>query len=189
MSHTDVSVHKSILVVGGGIAGITTAVEAAEVGYEVFIVEKEPYLGGRVTQLAKYFPKLCLPNCGLEINFQRIKNNPRIRFFTTSEVQSVSGGPGNFDVTIRQNPRFVNDRCTACNDCVPVCPEERADSFNLGMGKTKAIYLPHPMAFPMKYAIDLNMQPKTFNLNVGAIVVATGWKPYDAPRIDNLSFR
>jgi quinone-modifying oxidoreductase subunit QmoA len=209
-SGTIPSIHKSILVVGGGIAGITVAVEAAEVGYEAFIVEKEPYLGGRVTQLAKYFPKLCPPNCGLEINFQRIKNNPKIRFFTTSEVESVSGQPGNFDVKIRQSPRYVNDRCTACNDCVAVCPEERADAFNLGMGRTKAIYLPHAMAFPMKYAIDdsacklsscakcvdactygaidLKMQPKTFSLKVGAVVMATGWKPYDATRIDNLGF-
>lgn len=204
------SIHKSILVIGGGISGITAAVEAAEAGYEVFIIEKEPYLGGRVAQLAKYFPKLCPPNCGLEINFQRIKNNPKIRFFTTSEVESISGQPGDFDVTIRQGPRYVNDRCTACNDCVAVCPEDRPDAFNLGMGTTKAIYIPHPMAFPMKYAIDdssckltlcakcvdvckygaidLNMQAKTFNLKVGAVVVATGWKPYDATRIDNLGF-
>ena len=76
------SIHGSILVVGGGIAGITAAVEAAECGYEVFLVEKEAYLGGRVAQLNKYFPKLCPPYCGLEINFQRIRNNRRIHFFT-----------------------------------------------------------------------------------------------------------
>ena len=72
-SETARSVHRSILVIGGGIAGITAAVEAAEVGYEVYIVERNPYLGGRVAQLYKYFPKLCPPYCGLEINFQRIK--------------------------------------------------------------------------------------------------------------------
>ncbi len=71
---------KSIVVVGGGISGLTAAVEAAEVGYEVALIEKNPYLGGRVTQLNKYFPKLCPPNCGLEINFRRIKNNPRVNF-------------------------------------------------------------------------------------------------------------
>jgi len=87
------SVNRSILVVGGGIAGITAAVEAAEVGYDVVIVEKEAYLGGRVAQLNKYFPKLCPPACGLEINFQRIKNNPRIRFFTLAErLASLEAG-------------------------------------------------------------------------------------------------
>ena len=204
------SIHKSILVVGGGIAGITAAVEAAEVGYEVYIVEKQPFLGGRVAQLAKYFPKLCPPNCGLEINFQRMKKNRKIRFFTMAEVESIAGEAGNFDVVIKKQPRYVNDRCTACNDCVAVCPEERPDAFNLGMGTTKAIYLPHAMAFPMKYAIDdsaceltacakcvdacsydaidLEMKPESFSLNVGAVIMTTGWQPYDAARIDNLGF-
>jgi quinone-modifying oxidoreductase subunit QmoA len=207
---TTPSLYRSILVVGGGIAGITAAVEAAEAGYDIFIVEKEPYLGGRVAQLNKYFPKLCPPACGLEINFQRIKNNPQIRFFTLAEVEKISGRPGNFDVTIKQHPRYVNDRCSACNACVAVCPVDRPDAFNLGMGATKAIYLPHAMAFPMKYviddsvcqltecakcvevcaydAIDLHMQPKSFNLRVGAVIMATGWKPYEATRIDNLGF-
>lgn len=204
------SIHKSILVVGGGIAGITAAVEAAEVGYDVYIVEKQPFLGGRVTQLAKYFPKLCPPNCGLEINFQRMKKNRKIRFFTMAEVESIAGEPGNFDVVIKKQPRYVNDRCTACNDCVAVCPEDRPDAFNLGMGTTKAIYLPHAMAFPMKYviddsacelnscakcvdacsydAIDLEMKPESFSLKVGAVIMTTGWQPYDAARIDNLGF-
>ncbi len=204
------SLHRSILVIGGGIAGVTAAVEAAEAGYDVVIVEKEAYLGGRVAQLNKYFPKLCPPACGLEINFQRIKKNPRIRFFTLSEVEKISGQPGNFEITIKQQPRYVNDRCTACGDCVAVCPADRSDTFNFGMDTTKAIYLPHSMAFPMKYviddsacelnacakcvevcpydAIDLDMKPKSFNLKVGAVITATGWNPYDATRIDNLGF-
>ncbi len=204
------SVYRTILVVGGGIAGITAAVEAAETGYDVTIVEKNPYLGGRVAQLSKYFPKLCPPTCGLEINFQRIKKNPQIRFFTMAEVESISGHPGHFDVKIKLHPRYVNDRCTACNACVEVCPVDRPDAFNLGMGTTKAIYLPHAMSFPMKYviddsvcqlkecakcvevckydAIDLDMQPKNLNLKVGAIIMATGWNPYDAKKIDNLGF-
>ena len=79
--------NNSILVVGGGFAGITAALEAAEVGYDVTIVETNPYLGGRVAQLNQYFPKLCPPSCGLEIQFQRIKNNPRVRFYTMAEVE------------------------------------------------------------------------------------------------------
>ena len=93
--------NNSILVVGGGFAGITAALEAAEVGHEVYIVETNPYLGGRVAQLNQYFPKLCPPSCGLEIQFQRIKNNPKVKFFTMAEVASVTGTAGAFDVTVK----------------------------------------------------------------------------------------
>ena len=207
---TTPEVHRGIVVVGGGIAGVTAALEAAEAGYDVTIIEKNPYLGGRVAQLYQYFPKLCPPYCGLEINFRRIKDNPRIRFHTLAEVEKVSGRPGNFDVRVLLHPRYVNDRCTACNECVAVCPSERPDAFNFGMGKTKAIYLAHEMAFPMKYtidaaacqltecakcvavcryeAIDLHMEPRHLSLKAGAVIIATGWNPYDAARIDNLGF-
>ncbi len=198
----------SILVVGGGISGLTATLEAAEVGYEVFLVERNPYLGGRVAQLKHYFPKLCPPTCGLEINFRRIKDNPRIKYFTLAEVESVSGGPGNYDVTIKLNPRYVNEKCTCCGECEKVCSAEIPNEFNFEMDSRKGVYLPHQMAFPMRYvmspkivgtddakrsveackydAIDLSMQPKTINLKVGAIIWATGWKPYDASKIDNL---
>lgn len=201
---------RSILVVGGGISGLTTALEAAEVGYEVFLVEKNPYLGGRVAQLNKYFPKLCPPSCGLEINFRRIKDNPGIKVLTLGEVEKVDGASGNYDVTIKLNPRFINEDCTVCNECVDVCPVERNNEFNFNIDKTKAIYRPFEMSFPMRYvidssvckgsecnkcveackynAIDLNTKAKTINLNVGAIVWATGWEPYDAAKIDNLGF-
>ena len=200
----------SILVVGGGISGLTTALEAAEVGYEVFLVEKNPYLGGRVAQMNQYFPKLCPPTCGLEINFRRIKDNPKIKILTLAEIEKVDGVSGNYNVAIKLNPRYVNEDCTVCNDCVDACPAERGNEFNFNMDKTKAIYRPFEMSFPMQYAIDssackgaecgkcveackynaidLNMKAKTINLNVGAIVWATGWEPYDAAKIDNLGF-
>ena len=198
----------SILVVGGGISGLTATLEAAEVGYEVFLVESNPSLGGRVAQLKHYFPKLCPPTCGLEINFRRIKDNPRITFYTLAEVQSISGGPGHYNVTIKISPRYVNEKCTCCGECADVCMAKLPDEFNFDMVTKKGAYLPHEMAFPMRYvispkiigtddakravesckydAIDLNMQPQTVNLNVGAIIWATGWKPYDATKIDNL---
>ncbi len=90
-----------ILVIGGGISGLTAAIEAAETGYDVILVEKNPYLGGRVSQLNKYFPKLCPPFCGLEILFKRMKSTPRLKYFTNAEVQEISGEPGNFTVKVK----------------------------------------------------------------------------------------
>ena len=201
---------QSILVVGGGISGLTTAVEAAEAGRDVIIVEKRPYLGGRVAQLNQYFPKLCPPLCGLEINFRRMRQNPRIKFFTMAEVEKISGDEGNFDVAVRLNPRYVNENCTACGACAEAVTTEISNEFNYGMDKVKAAYLPHQFAFPMRYviapqivgteegakakaackydAVDLEMKPQTINLKVGAVVYATGWKPYDANKIDTLGF-
>lgn len=203
-------VSGSILVVGGGISGLTTALEAAEVGYEVFLVEKNPYLGGRVAQLNQYFPKLCPPTCGLEINFKRIKDNPRIKVLTLAEVEKVEGGPGNYTVAVKLNPRYVNENCTCCGACADACQTEIASDYDFGMKKIKAAYLPFAMAFPARFviapeivatedgqrakqackydAVDLEMQPKTLTLNVGAVVWATGWAPYDAKKMDNLGF-
>jgi quinone-modifying oxidoreductase subunit QmoA len=200
----------SILVVGGGISGLTTAIEAAETGYEVFLVEKNPYLGGRVAQLNQYFPKLCPPTCGLEINFRRIKDNPRIKILTLTEVETVTGSAGNYDVAIKVNPRYVNENCTCCGACAEACQTEIDSAFDFGMKRIKGAYLPFEMAFPARYvvapeiigtpdaarakeackydAVDLEMQSKTLNLNVGAVVWATGWQPYDAAKIDNLGF-
>src|SRR5512139_2131596 len=98
---------RKILVIGGGISGITAAVEAAEAGAEVVLVEKNPYLGGRVSLLNQYFPKLCPPSCGLEINFRRIKQNPKITVHTLAEVEAVSGAAGNYQVTVSIKPRYV----------------------------------------------------------------------------------
>ncbi len=201
---------NKMLVVGGGFSGLTAAVEAAEAGSDVVIVEKNPYLGGRVTQLNKYFWKLCPPNCGLEMQYKRIKNNGQVRIYTMAEVEKISGSEGNFDVTIKVQPRFVNDKCVACNKCAEACPVERSNDFDFGMSTTKAAYLPHSQAFPLQYVIDgkackgsscakcveackydaihLDMKPETVNVKVGAVVMATGWNPYDATKMDNLGF-
>ena len=200
----------AILVVGGGISGLTAALEAAEVGNEVFLIDKNPYFGGRVAQLNEYFPKMCPPSCGLEINFKRVKNNRKIRTYTMASVSSVSGGPGNYEVSVEIAPRYVNSNCTACGDCTAACPDEIDNPFNFGMDKCKAAYLPHEMAFPRRYviakeglttdgaeavkasckydAVDLDMQTETITFNVASIVWATGWQPYDPVKMDNLNY-
>jgi len=200
----------AVLVVGGGISGLTAALEAAEVGNDVFLVEKATYLGGRVAQLNEYFPKLCPPSCGLEINFRRIKDNRRIRTYTMTTVKSVSGDPGNYEVTLEKAPRYVNSNCTACGDCSDACPDEIDNEFNFGMDKCKAAYLPHEMAFPRRYvidkdalsssgaeavkasckynAVDLEMQAETVTVNVASIVWSTGWTPYEPSKMDNLKY-
>jgi len=199
-----------ILVIGGGISGITAAVEASQAGCEVVLVEKNPSLGGRVAQMNQYFPKLCPPSCGLEINFRRLRTNPNIRCLTLSEVEKITGAPGHYQVTVRRHPRRVNNKCTACGACVEACPVERPDEYNCSMSSTKAVYLPFEMAYPMQYvidgsvcpgaecakcvpacpyqAIDLGMEPETIDVEVQAVIWATGWDPPDAGSIDGLGF-
>lgn len=201
---------KCVLVVGGGIGGMSAALEAAEAGQRAVIVEATPSLGGRVAGMHRYFPKLCPPVCGLEINYRRIKANPRIQVLTGAKVTKVDGKAGDFNVAVHVEPRRVNDKCTACGDCIEPCPIERDDAFNYGLMKTKAIYLPNKLAFPMRFAIDaavcpgaecgkclpackfdaidLAMKPEDLTLHASAIVWATGWKPYDASRIQNFGF-
>ncbi len=203
-------ISADILVVGGGVSGITAAVEAADAGQNIVLIEKEPFLGGMAIRMNRYFPKLCPPTCGLELNFKRIRNNPRIRVFTHAGLESISGTEGDFKATVRLSPRKVNDRCTACGDCAGVCPVQRPDDFNYGWNNTGAIYLPHEQAFPQIYtvdsktcrgiecskcvtacrygAIDLQMCDRQITVDCGSILVATGWQPYDAARLDRLGF-
>ena len=199
-----------ILVIGGGISGITTAIEIAEVGHEVVLVEKLPYLGGQVIKFYEYFPKLCPPYCGLEINFKRMRENPRIKYFTSSTVQKISGEKGNYQAIIRHDAQLVSNNCSACGACVTVCPVERENEYNYSLDKTKAIYLPHELAFPFKFtidekvckkhgcakcvkvcdynAIDLDAQPTTTEMKFSSVVFATGWRPYDANKLEILGF-
>src|SRR3989338_5382019 len=120
-----VATNQTILVVGGGISGMTAALEAAECGKDVVLVEKNPSLGGRVSQLYKYFPKLCHPTCGLEINLRRLRGNKRIRLLTLAEVTAISGKPGDYTATVRIKPRYVNENCTACGECAKAVETEK----------------------------------------------------------------
>ncbi len=200
-----IATNQTILVVGGGISGLTAALEAAETGKQVVLVEKRPYVGGRVTQLYKYFPKLCYPTCGLEINQRRAKMNPNLTIITMAEVTDIQGDAGNYTASVKISPRYVNDNCTGCGDCARAVSTEFDDEYNYGLGKRKGAYLPHRMAHPQRYvidpaiigteeaekakaackanAIDLDMQEETISFKAGAVVWATGWQPYDANKI------
>ena len=200
-----IATNQTILVVGGGISGVTAAIEAAECGKQVILVEKNPSIGGRVSQLYKYFPKLCFPSCGMEINLRRIKANRNLRVLTMTEVSAVSGESGNYSVTLKSAPRYVNENCTACGDCETAVETGFDSEYDYGMKQRKGAYIPFNMAYPQRYvldpriigtpdadkakaacrydAIDLDMQESETTITVGAIIWATGWQPYDADKI------
>ncbi|MCP4993375.1 MAG: CoB--CoM heterodisulfide reductase iron-sulfur subunit A family protein [Gammaproteobacteria bacterium] len=206
-----IATNQTILVVGGGVSGMTAALEAAETGKKVVLVEKRPYVGGRVSQLYKYFPKLCFPTCGLEINQRRAKMNPNLTILTMAEVTDISGEAGDYTAKVKISPRYINENCTGCGDCAKAVETEYADEFNYGLdakgvsAKRKGAYLPYRMAHPQRYvidprmigsedaekakaackvdAIDLEMQEETIEFKAGAVVWATGWQPYDANKI------
>ena len=200
-----VPTNETILVVGGGISGMTAALEAAECGKEVLLVEKSPSLGGRVSQFHRYFPKLCHPTCGMEINVRRLKANKRVHILTMTEVTAITGTAGNYTVSLLTQPRYVNENCTTCGACAKAVASEVPNAFDYNLGKTKAAYLPFVMAYPQRYvidpsivgtaegeaakaacphgAIDLDMKSETLTVSAGAVVWATGWKPFDAAKI------
>src|SRR6266536_2290377 len=140
-----IATSQTILVVGGGISGMTAALEAAECGRQVILVERGPSLCGRTAQLYRYFPKMCHPACGLEINLRRLKGNRNVHVMTMAEVIAVSGRRGAYKATIRVLPRYVNESCTACGDCAKAVTTEISDPHNYGLGRIKAAYLPHAM--------------------------------------------
>jgi quinone-modifying oxidoreductase subunit QmoA len=202
MSETNAS---PLLVIGAGIAGVTAALEAAEMGSEVVLVEREPAIGGRVLRLTNYFPKLCPPSCGMEINTRRLERNPRIRVVTSAQVTGAQKTDSGWSVTVTRDPAYVTDVCTACGDCEKACDTMVPDPHNLEMSKVKAIRLPHLNAWPVRFhfdraavgdeeagkiaeactvgAVNPDAAATTETIEVGAVVVATGWHPYP---IENL---
>jgi quinone-modifying oxidoreductase subunit QmoA len=195
-----------LLVIGAGIAGVTAALEAAETGSEVVLVEREPAIGGRVLRINNYFPKLCPPSCGMEINTRRLERNPRIRVLTSSTVTAAEKTDAGWSITITTDPAYVNDTCTACGDCESACDTLVPDPHNLELSKIKAIRLPHLNAWPNRFhfdreavsddearkisdactigAVDINAAATTETIEIGAVVVATGWHPYPLENLE-----
>ncbi len=196
---------NAILVVGGGFAGLTAAIEAAELGHEVYLVEKRPWLGGRVAQLTKYFPKLCPPSCGLEIQFQRIRKNPAIKCFTMAQLVGLSGKKGDYTARVRLNPRHTAPHNVDFSLLASTLEGTAPSEFELGLGCRKALYKSMPFAWPARWVLDpatlsrsdaarvagnkyldIGEEAREIELNVGAIIVATGWQPYDMRNLANL---
>ncbi|MBE9518679.1 MAG: CoB--CoM heterodisulfide reductase iron-sulfur subunit A family protein [Bacteroidetes bacterium] len=197
------------LIIGGGISGITAAVELAEAGQEVVLIEKDNYLGGNVSHFNNYFPKLCPPSCGLEINYRRIRSNPRITYYTGASLKNICGTDGDFRVSIDLKARLINNNCTSCGLCAEVCPEERPAKLGRTLGE-KAAFINNGLAFPMKYCIDpevckkeacarclevceynaiqLNASPAEVEIQAGKVIVATGWVLYDAALLENYHY-
>ncbi len=203
------STSKPMLVVGAGIAGITTALEAAEAGQEVVLVEREASVGGRVLKNHQYFPKMCPPACGMEINTRRLEKNERVRVLTQTELESAQRNGSSWRVTLRRSPEYVTAACTACGECSKACPVSVPDAFNLGLSKASAIRIPHVDAWPRRFvlapreacpagcrlcadackvagAIALDAKETHEQLEVSVIVVATGWSPYPVEKLSEL---
>jgi heterodisulfide reductase subunit A len=203
------------LVVGGGIAGIQAALDIADAGYKVYLVEREPSIGGHMIQLDKTFPTLDCSACILTPKMSQVGSHPNIEFMTYSEVVEASGYVGNFKVKIRKKPRYVDEsKCTGCGVCSEKCPWTADSEFDMGLGKRKAIYTPFPQAVPNvpvidpevcvyfekgtcraceKFceakAIDFEQTEELVEVEVGAIIVATGYDPFDPSAIYQYGYK
>lgn len=210
-----VPINPNTLVVGGGIAGIQAALEIANAGFHVYLVEREPSIGGHMAQFDKTFPTLDCSACILTPRMVEAGTHPNITLLTWSEVEKVTGFVGNFNVTIRKKARCVKEElCTGCGICEEKCPKKVIDDvFEAGLGYRKAVYTPFAQAVP-KYpvmdkanctyflkgtckacekfcptgAIDFNQQDELVNVEVGNIILATGYDLFDARRVSNYGY-
>ncbi len=204
-----VGVTHEAMVIGGGVAGIQAALDIANNGYKVYLVEKSPTIGGRMAQLDKTFPTLDCSACILTPKMSNVGRNPNIELLTNTEVVKVDGYVGNFKITIRKNATCViPDKCNACGDCADICPVIVPNEFDVGLSPRKAIYIAFPQAVPNKYlidqnacikcglcvksceaeAIDLNLETVEETLEVGTIVMASGYDVFQAEIIEPYGF-
>jgi len=205
-----VSAEKSVLVVGGGIAGIQASIDLANAGLKVYLVEKNPSIGGRMAQLDKTFPTLDCSMCILAPKMIECAHNPNVQLLTYSEVKAVKGFVGNYKVTVLKKPRYVDEKkCNGCLTCMQHCPAEVQNEFDENMGVRKAIYVPFLQAVPKvavidkenciqcglcdrvcpNKAIDRAQKPEEIELDVGAVVLATGYDTFDPSMIPQYGYR
>jgi heterodisulfide reductase subunit A len=212
-----VPVTRKVLVIGGGIAGIRAALDMANAGYQVYLVEKSGTIGGRMAQLSETFPTLDCSTCILGPLMVEVYRHPNIKLLRLSVVEAVSGYIGNFKVKVQQAPRFVDEaKCNACGECTKVCPAEVPNEFDFGLTWRKAIYTPFAQAVPPAYvldsenclgllpracgkceeackmfgtdAINLDAWSQTHELEVGAIIVTTGYDLDDATKLTEYGY-
>jgi len=196
-----IPVKRKCLIIGGGISGMQAALDLANAGIEVVVVEKDPAIGGHMAQLSETFPTLDCSQCIMTPRMNEVGHHPNIELLTYSEVVGVEGYVGNFNVKVKKKPRFVDvNKCNACNKCSEICPVMVPSEFNEGIGSRRAIYLTSPQAVPQAYvldektclglvplacgkckdvcepqAIDFDQLPEYVDIDVGAIIVATGY--------------
>jgi heterodisulfide reductase subunit A len=197
---------NAVLVIGGGIAGIQAALDLANRGVQVFLVEKSPSIGGRMAQLDKTFPTMDCSICILAPKMIECFRHPNIKLLAYSEVRNITGSVGNFVVEVLKKPRFVDaDKCTGCGECTEKCPVRVASEFDVGMGKRKAVFMFFPQAVPriavidkdsclffqkgvckicerlcQAHAINFDQKGEEITLNVSSVILATGlesWNP------------
>ncbi|UYP43902.1 H(2):CoB-CoM heterodisulfide,ferredoxin reductase subunit A [Candidatus Lokiarchaeum ossiferum] len=206
-----VKVKPSCLIIGAGIAGINSALDLANQGFKVYLIEKDTTIGGHMAQLDKTFPTMDCSSCILTPKMVEVSRNPNITIMSYSEVENVDGYVGNFEVTIRQKAHYVNQgQCTGCGECAMHCPVTVPNEFDLGMGPRKAIYIPFPQAVPGQYTIDMDSciqcgicaqttvcEPQAINfddvdklvdIEVGTIIVATGYDAIDPTPLGNYGY-
>jgi heterodisulfide reductase subunit A len=210
----NIPVNKNVLVIGGGIAGIMGSLELADKGFQVYLVEKSPSIGGHMAQLSKTFPTLDCAQCILTPKMVDVGQHPKIELISMAEVMAVEGSPGNFRVLVKKHPRFVDaSKCIACGECANVCPVKFPSEYYVGIFPRKAIYSPFPQAVPNTYlidkdhclyftkgvcrlcekfckgkAVDFNQKEEIIELDVGAIVVCTGFDQVDPKAFEEYSF-